>query len=78
MQNTDNFRSNAGKFNNSSAYITTFKIFIMEEATSISIELANKACIYLFTALKLTMESTTEFYIETDLFTYNIATTIAL
>jgi len=49
----------------------------MEEVTSISIELANKACIYLLTALELTMEFTIEPYIETDLFAYSMATTIA-
>ena len=50
----------------------------MEEATSISIKLANKACIHLFTALELTIESAIEPYIKTDLFTYNTATTIVL
>ena len=50
----------------------------MEEATSISVELANKACTHLLTALELTMESTTEPYIETDPFAYSTATTIAL
>ena len=50
----------------------------MEKATSISIELANKAYIYLLIALELTTESTTEPYIETDLFAYNIATATAL
>ena len=49
----------------------------MEEATSISIELANKAYIHLFTALELTTESTTELYIETDPFAYNTATATA-
>jgi len=46
----------------------------MEKVTSISVELANKACIYLLTALKLTIET----YTETDLFTYNMAIAIAL
>ena len=49
----------------------------MEKATSISIELANKAYIHLLTALELTIESTMEPYIETDLFAYNTATAIA-
>ena len=49
----------------------------MEEATSISIELANKAYIHLLTASELTIKSTTEPYIETDPFAYNIATAIA-
>ena len=50
----------------------------IEEVTSISIEIANKAYIYLFTALKLTIEFTIELYIETDQFAYNMAVTIAL
>ena len=49
----------------------------MEKAISISIELANKAYIHLFIALELTIESTIELYIETDPFTYNMATAIA-
>ena len=49
----------------------------MEEATFINIELANKAYIYLLTALELIMESATEPYIETDPFTYNTATATA-
>ena len=49
----------------------------MEEATSISVKLANKACTHLLTALELTIESATEFYIEIDLFAYNTATTTA-
>ena len=47
----------------------------MEEATSISVELANKAYIYLFIALELTIKSATEFYTETNPFAYNMATT---
>ena len=50
----------------------------MEEATSISIELANKACIHLLMALELTIKSAMESYIKTDLFAYNTATTTAL
>ena len=50
----------------------------MEEATSINIELANKAYIHLFMALKLTIKSTIEFYTETNPFTYNMATAIVL
>ena len=50
----------------------------MEKVTSISVELANKAYTHLLTALKLTIESTTELYIETNLFAYNMATAIAL
>ena len=49
----------------------------MEEATSISVELANKAYIYLLMASELTIKSTTEPYIETNPFAYNMATTTA-
>jgi len=71
-------RSDAGEPNNSSAYITTFRTLTIEEVTSISVELANKAYIYLLIALELTTESTIEPYIETNLFAYNTAITIAL
>ena len=50
----------------------------MEKATSISIELANKAYIHLLIALELTIKSTIELYTETNLFAYNIATAIVL
>jgi len=49
----------------------------MEEVTSISVELANKACIHLLMALEFTIESTTESYTETDPFAYSTATTTA-
>ena len=49
----------------------------MEKTTSISIKLANKAYIHLLIALKLTIKSTMEPYIETNPFTYNTATAIA-
>ena len=48
----------------------------MEEVTSISIKLANKAYIHLLTALELTIESATEPYIEANPFAYNMATAI--
>ena len=50
----------------------------MEEATLISVKLANKAYIYLLIALEFIMESAIKPYIETDLFIYNTATAIAL
>ena len=78
MQNTDNFKSDTKEFNNSSTYITTFKILIIKEVIFINIKLANKTYTYLFTALKLTIKFTTEPYTKTDLFAYNIATTIIL
>jgi hypothetical protein len=77
IQNTDDFKSNTEKPNNSSTYITTFGTLITEKATSISVELANKAYIYLLMALEFTIKSTIEPYTETDLFAYNIATAIA-
>ena len=48
----------------------------MEKATFISIELANKAYTHLLIALELIIKSAIEPYIETNLFTYNMATTI--
>ena len=50
----------------------------MEEATSISVELVNKAYIYLLMASELIIKSTIEPYIETNLFAYNMAIAIAL
>ncbi len=53
-------------------------MFTIKETTSTSIELANKACIHLLTALELTTESVTEPYIETNPFAYSMATTATL
>ena len=78
IYNANNFKSDAGEPNNSSTYITTFRILTIEKVTSISVELANKAYIYLLIALKLTTESTTEPYTKTNLFAYSTAITIAL
>ena len=50
----------------------------MEEVTSISVKLANKAYIYLLMVLELTTKSAIKLYIKTDLFTYNTAITAAL
>ena len=77
IHDANNSRSDAGEPNNSSTYITTFGILIIKEATFISVELANKAYIYLLIALELTMESTTEPYTEINLFAYNTAITTA-
>ena len=49
----------------------------MEEVTSISVELANKAYTHLLTASELTIESAMEPYIKINPFAYNIAITIA-
>jgi hypothetical protein len=78
MYNANDSRSNTGEPNNNSAYITTFGTLTIEEATSISVELANKAYIHLLIALELTIESATEPYIETNPFAYNTAITIVL
>ena len=53
-------------------------LYSQQRVTSINIELANKAYIYLFIALKFTIKSTIKSYIETDLFAYNMATAIVL
>ena len=50
----------------------------MEEVTSISVELANKAYIYLLTASEFIIKSAMEPYTKTDLFAYNMAIVIAL
>jgi len=57
---------------------TTFRTLTIKEATSISVELANKAYIHLLTALELTIESITEPHTETDLFAYSMAIATAL
>jgi hypothetical protein len=49
----------------------------MEEVTSISVKLANKACTHLLMASEFTIKSAMEPYTETDPFTYNTATAIA-
>jgi hypothetical protein len=49
----------------------------MEKVTFISVKLANKAYIHLFTASELTIEFTIKPYIETDPFAYNTAIAIA-
>ena len=77
IQNTNDFRSDIKEFNNSFAYITTFKTFTIKKATSISVELANKAYIHLLMALEFIIKSATEPYIKTNLFAYNIAIAIA-
>ena len=78
MQNTNNFKSNAKKPNNSFTYITTFGTLIIKKATFISVKLANKAYIHLLTASELTIKSVTEPYTKIDLFAYNTATIIVL
>ena len=54
------------------------KILSIKKVIFINVELANKAYIYLLTALEFTIESTIELSIETDPFAYNTAIIIVL
>jgi len=67
-KNTNNDNSEEELEDPNSCYLILFGTFTTDEATSISIELANKACAYLLTIIS--MEPTT----ETDPFNYNIIT----
>jgi len=67
-KNTNNNNSEEELEDPNSYYLILFGTLITDEATSISVELANKACAYLLTATS--MEPTT----ETDPFNYNITT----
>jgi len=67
-KNTNNDNSEEELEDPNGYYLILFGTLTTDEATSISIELANKACAYLFTTIS--MEPTT----ETDPFNYNITT----
>jgi len=67
-KNTNNNNSEEELEDPNSYYLILFRTFTIDEATSISIELANKACAYLLTATSI--EPTT----ETNLFNYNTTT----
>jgi len=67
-KNTNNNNSEEELEDPNSYYLILFGTFTIDEATSISIELANKACAYLFTIISI--EPTT----ETDPFNYNTTT----
>jgi len=67
-KNTDNNNSKEELEDPNSYYLILFGTLTTDEATSISIELANKACAYLLTIIS--MEPT----METDPFNYNTTT----
>jgi len=67
-KNTNNDNSEEELEDPNGCYLTLFRTLTIDEATSISIELANKACVYLLTIIST--EPTT----ETDPFNYNITT----
>jgi len=67
-KNTNNNNSEEELEDPNSYYLTLFRTLTIDEVTSISVELANKACAYLLTTTS--MEPTT----ETDPFNYNIIT----
>jgi len=70
-KNTNNDNSKEELEDPNGCYFILFRTLITDEVTSISIELANKACAYLLTVTS--MEPTT----ETDLFNYNITTAVS-
>jgi hypothetical protein len=67
-KNTNNNNSEEKLEDPNSCYLILFRTLTIDKATSISVELANKACAYLLTATSI--EPTT----ETNLFNYNITT----
>jgi len=68
-KNTNNNNSKEELEDPNGCYFTLFRTLTTDKATSISIELANKACAYLFTTIST--EPTT----ETNPFNYNTTTT---
>jgi len=67
-KNTNNNNSEEELEDPNSCYLILFGTFTIDKATSISVELANKACIYLLTIIST--EPTT----ETNPFNYNTIT----
>jgi len=67
-KNTNNNNSEEELEDPNSYYLILFRTLTIDKATSISVELANKAYAYLLTITSI--EPTT----ETDLFNYNITT----
>jgi len=67
-KNTNNNNSEEELEDPNGYYLILFRTFTIDEATSISIELANKACAYLLTVTSI--EPTT----ETNPFNYNTTT----
>jgi len=70
-KNTNNNNSEEELEDPNSCYLILFRTLTTDKATSISIELANKAYAYLLTITS--MEPTT----ETDPFNYNITTAVS-
>jgi len=68
-KNTDNDNSEEELEDPDGCYLILFGTFTIDEVTSISVELANKAYAYLLTA------TSTEPTTETDPFNYNTTTT---
>jgi len=69
-KNTNNNNSEEELEDPNGYYLILFGTLTIDEATSISVELANKACAYLLTA------TSTEPTMETDPFNYNITTAV--
>jgi len=67
-KNTNNNNSKEELEDPNSYYLILFRTLTIDEATSISVELANKACAYLFTVISIKPT------IETNLFNYNTTT----
>jgi len=67
-KNTNNNNSEEELEDLNSYYLILFGTLTIDKATSISVELANKACAYLLTTIS------TEPTMETDPFNYNITT----
>jgi len=67
-KNTDNDNSEEELEDPNSCYLILFRTLTIDEATSISVELANKAYTYLLTIIS------TEPTMETDPFNYNTTT----
>jgi len=70
-KNTNNNNSEEELEDPNSYYLILFRTLTTDKATSISVELANKAYAYLFTTTSI--EPTT----ETDLFNYNTITAVS-
>jgi len=69
-KNTNNNNSKEELEDPNSCYLILFGTLTIDKATSISVELANKACAYLLTTTSI--EPTT----ETNPFNYNITTAV--
>jgi len=70
-KNTDNNNSKEELEDPNGYYLTLFGTLTIDEVTSTSVELANKACAYLLTA------TSTEPTTETDPFNYNTITAVS-